>query len=88
MDTNQRVTVVFSDNAVYVGQECLQFPFDHPENLHAIQWHNGKGHIEYEDHRPNTPLSLPDYDTVVRPYAVLFFQEQQRRLLAEETAKQ
>ncbi len=42
-----QVTVVPSDKLIIVNGEALVFEYFAPENIHAIQWHSGKGTVEY-----------------------------------------
>ena len=41
----QHVIVVPSDRLIIVDGVPLQFDFPVPENLHAVQWHNGTGEL-------------------------------------------
>ena len=43
----QHVTVVPSDHLIFVDGFALCFDFSAPKNMHALQWHEGSGHIEY-----------------------------------------
>ena len=46
---HNHVTVIPADNTISVNGEGLNFDFIAPENMHALQWHDGTGHIEYTD---------------------------------------
>lgn len=81
------VTIVPSDKIVLVNGESLEFDFEAPENIHAVQWDNTskKGHVEYVDCvQPNKELTDVDYANDVMPY-VLLWQAEKNRL--EEEAK-
>lgn len=52
----RHVTVVPTDQLVLVDGHALRFAFDAPERLHALQWHEGSGHLEFTDGAPNQPL--------------------------------
>lgn len=66
MPTN-RVTIivddgaVYTDTAVYISLDLSTCGI--PENVHALQFLNGSGEIEWRGHRiPNTPIdTLPDW---------------------------
>ncbi|MEG6551743.1 tail fiber assembly protein [Desulfocurvibacter africanus] len=72
------ITVVPSDNYIIVNGMVLSFTFDAPQNLHALQWCNGSGHIEYTDDQPNMPLSADDYEKEVLPFVILWETEKAR----------
>ncbi len=76
----EHVTVVPDDNVILVDRTPIFFSFPCQEDIHAIQWHNGAGHIEYkEQYKPNKELSTAaDYMTHVAPFAVLWEAEQAR----------
>lgn len=82
---SSRVTVVPSDKLILVNGEPMRFTYSAPENLHALQWHDGSGHLEFTDHRPNEPLKEEDYTEKVLPYVQLWEAEKNR--LAEEEKK-
>lgn len=81
----KHLTVIPEDNLIMVDGRALYFEFASPTSLHAMQWHNGAGHLEYTDGRPNFVLSEADYDTRVVPYIALWEQEK-ARLEAKEAA--
>lgn len=75
MTMKNHVTVVPDDQIVIVDGSALQCAFT-AENIHAVQWHNGKGHIEWTDGRLNTELSgQQDYDAQVAPYVGIWQKE-------------
>lgn len=78
------VTVVPSDKLIIVNGEALIFDWKSiEENIHAIQYHNNSGHIEYEDNSPNMSISNEDYETKVKPYVDLW-QVEKNRILEEQ----
>ena len=79
----QHVIVVPSDRLIIVDGTPLQFDFPVPENLHAIQWHNGTGEMEWRDDI-NHPLTLADYAEDVAPIVELWEAEKAR--LEDEAA--
>ena len=79
----QHVIVVPSDRLIIVDGTPLQFDFPVPENLHAIQWHNGTGEMEWRDDI-NHPLTLADYAEDVAPSVELWEAEKAR--LEDEAA--
>lgn len=84
MSENIQVTVVPSDKLIIVNGEVLMFDWDPiEENIHAIQYHNNSGHIEYKDNSPNMSISNEDYETKVKPYVDLW-QIEKNRILEEQ----
>ena len=79
----QHVTVVPSDHLVFVDGFALCFDFSAPKNMHALQWHEGSGHIEWTDDI-NHPLTPDDYAADVAPFVALWEAETAR--LDEEAA--
>lgn len=77
MSMNQNVTVVPADSLIIVDGAALVFPFDAPENLHALQWRENQGHTEWTD-GPNQPLEAADYDGQVAPFVELWQAEKAR----------
>lgn len=80
----QHVTVVPSDNLIIVEGEALRFTFESTEGIHAIQWHNGSGHIEVAGQN-NIALNAADYAEKVEPFVTLWKAER-ARLDAEAAA--
>ena len=78
------VTVVPSDSLVIVDSVALVFPFDAPENMHALQWRGDTGHIEWTDGH-NQKLAATDYDEQVAPFVKLW-QDEKARLEQEAAA--
>ena len=75
---HNHVTVIPADNTISVNGEGLNFDFIAPENMHALQWHDGTGHIEYTDGQANRPLTAADYDVEVAPFTALWQAEYDR----------
>ena len=79
-----QVTIVPADKLIIVNGEALIFDWEPiEENVHAIQYHNDSGHIEYEDASPNTSITSEDYETKVKPYVDLW-QVEKNRILEEQ----
>lgn len=59
-----RLTIITIDKAVYVDGDA-RFPLEWdgtPENVHALQWFESYGWIEYESSLPNEDINtLPDW---------------------------
>lgn len=72
-----RVTVIPSDKLVMVDGLALQFDFPAPKELHALQWYEDRGEIEY-DGASNQVIQAEDYDEYVKPFVDLFFREKDR----------
>ncbi|MEX3729072.1 phage tail assembly chaperone [Bilophila wadsworthia] len=79
----QHVTVVPSDRLIIIDGNALRFDFPVPENMHALQWHDGSGHIEWTDDI-NHPLTSADYAGDVAPFVDLWEAEKAR--IEEEAA--
>ena len=79
----QHVIVVPFDRLIIVDGTPLQFDFPAPEKLHAVQWHNGTGEMEWRDDI-NHPLTPADYAEDVAPFVELWEAEKAR--LEEEAA--
>lgn len=79
------VTVVPADSLIMVDGEALRLTFDTPEGLHALQWHDGQGEMEWADDY-NHPLSGEAlYAEEVAPFVALWEAEKTR--LEEEAAE-
>lgn len=65
-----RLTIIVVDNAVYVDGEC-RAPLELsqcniPSNVHAVQWFDTKGWIEFnDDGDPFTPIPANEYIEVL-----------------------
>lgn len=90
MDMNTRVAVVPSDKLIVVGTSFLKFDFTvipGHEHLHALQWVNGSGHLEFDDDY-NQPISGEQiYKEEVQPYVDLW-QAETDRLAAKKAAEE
>lgn len=73
----QHVIVVPSNRLIIVDGDPLQFDFPTPEKLHAVQWHEGSGHMEWTDDI-NHPLAPGDYETDIAPFVALWETEKVR----------
>ena len=91
---HNHVTVIPVDNTISVNGQGLNFNFSAPANMHALQWHDGAGHIEYTDGQANRPLTAADYDVEVAPFTALWqaeydrLEEERNRPLTPEEQKQ
>ena len=79
------VTVIPSDGIIAVDGEVLFLDGITSETFHALQWHDGAGHVEPRDGLPNEELSTDDYAGRVAPFVALW-EEEKRRLEAEAAA--
>lgn len=80
------VTIVPVDNVILVNGIHLQLdfkPIEGHEQVHAIQWHDGKGAIEFSDYTGRDA----DYEADVAPYVALW-EAEKARLDAEAAAKE
>ena len=73
----QHVTVIPSDNLVIVDGVPLVFGFAAPATMHALQWHDGAGELEWTDDI-NHPLTEQDYADDVAPFVTLWEAEKAR----------
>ena len=77
----EHVTVIPEDKIILVNGEGFVFDFPIPENLRALQWHDGAGHIEYNGGKQNVLLDgLDDYNINVKPFVELWEEEKERRI--------
>lgn len=72
------VTVIPSDGIISVDGEVLFLDGITSETFHALQWHDGAGHVEPGDGLPNEELSTDDYAGRVAPYVALWETEKER----------
>ena len=79
------VTVIPSDGIIAVDGEVLFLDGIKSETFHALQWHDGAGHVEPGDGLPNEELSADDYEERVTPFVALWETEKER-LTAEAAA--
>lgn len=73
----QHVTVIPSDQLIAVDGVPLWFGFAAPDNLHAVQWHDGAGEMEWTDDI-NHPLTEQDYADDIAPFVALWEAEKAR----------
>lgn len=77
-----RVTVVPADKLVIVDGQALNFDFNAPGRMHALQWDGLQGHIEWlgsGDEPPhNEPLAADSYAGQVAPFVKLWQDEKAR----------
>ena len=65
-----KLTIIPSDKAVYKDGLCYSdlnlSSANIPTNIHALQWDNNAGHIEYKNHvKPNEDITtLPEWADV------------------------
>lgn len=72
------VTVIPSDGIVSVDGEVLFLDGIKSETFHALQWHDGEGHVESNDGLPNEELSSDDYEERVAHFVALWKEEKAR----------
>jgi len=76
------VAVVKEDRVVMIDGEGMNFDFDLPTNIWAIQWDGTTGEIEFNDGTPNeTITSFLDYQYLVDAYNI------EKQGLADEEAQ-
>lgn len=83
---NNTVTVVPSDKIIIVDGEALYFDFPAPEGVHAIQWHEGSGHMELRG-QDNVTIDGEDYAERVAPFVALWEAERARLEAEAEEAE-
>lgn len=68
------LTVIPDDRFISVDGQGLVFDYPAAANIHAIQWHNGSGHVEFSDElTPNLIIQgQEDYEQYVRPYVQMW----------------
>lgn len=87
MEVKTLVTVVPIDNLIIVEGKALQFFFEAPPTMHALQWYGQEGHIEWTDDL-NHPLTLGDYADDVQPFVEAWEAEKARlEIVAKEQAE-
>ena len=64
------VTIVKEDKVVMVDGEGMNFDFDLPSNVWAIQWNGSTGEIEFNDGTPNEVITdFSAYQSLVDGHA-------------------
>ncbi len=97
MSMKNDVTVVVEDRLVIVDGEAVEFEggvelAEGHEGLWALQWHGGKGELEFSD-RTGRALEPKDYRLEVKPYVdqhatrLKAIQDEEARLAAEAEAE-
>lgn len=81
----QHITVVPSDNLIIVDGVALCFAYAAPANLHALQWHEGQGHMEFTDDYNHALAGEDLYAAEVAPF-VRLWEAEKARLEAEAAA--
>ena len=72
------ITVIPADSLISVNGTPCWLAFPAPANVHAVQWHAGAGHVEYNDGTANAPLTEKEYAAMVAPFAALWEAEKAR----------
>ena len=72
-----RLVVIKEDNMIEIDGEALNFDFAIDENIHAIQWYETSGVVEYKDGTPNLEI------TDITPYQYLVVAHTDYRNLLE-----
>ena len=80
------ITVVPSDKLITVDGVALHFEFPADQSLHALQWHDGSGHMEVVG-QGNVVLSENDYVKKVAPFVTLWEVEKARLTAEAEEAE-
>ena len=83
---NDIITVVPSDKLIMVDGVALHFEFPADQSLHALQWHDGSGHMEVVG-QGNVVLSENDYVEKVAPFVALWEAEKVRLETEAEAAE-
>lgn len=77
-----RLTIIPSDNIIIMDGRVLEFPFDAPPDLHAIQWYDDNtGDVATDGGVKTRNATLDD----IMPYIDLFNAEAKRLDSIEET---
>ena len=64
------VTIVKEDKVVMIDGEAMNFDFDLPTNVWAIQWNGSTGEIEFNDGTPNEAITdFSAYQSLVDGHA-------------------
>lgn len=78
-----RLTIIPSDNIIIMDGRVLEFPFDAPPDLHAIQWYDDNtGDVATDDGKQTRSATFED----IEPYVKLFNAEAQKLDEVEITA--
>lgn len=75
---NKRITIVKDDNLVTVDGVSVEFNFDIDSSIHAVQWFNTYGEIEYNDDRENEEItSIASFIHILNQFAAVVAQAAQ-----------
>lgn len=74
---HNHITVIPDDKIILVDGRRLEFDFTAPEGMHALQWHNGAGHIEWKAGETEI-LGGQDYASKVKRFADVWTAEKTR----------
>lgn len=78
-----KVCIVQEDRVVSIDGESMNFDFDLPSNVWAIQWNGSTGEIEFNDGTPNEFITdFTNYQNIVDSYNL-----EKARLQDEEANK-
>ena len=69
-----RLTVIPSDRFMSKDGEKLFFDFTTDPNIHALQWHDDHGHVEYINPRHNEDID----EAFIAPHILAFVEEKIR----------
>ncbi len=76
------VTIVNEDKVVIIDGEAINFDFDLPSNVWAIQWNESVGQIEFNDGTPNEDITdFSSYQSLVVGHAT------EKQAIADAEAK-
>lgn len=81
------VTVIPSDGIISVDGEVLFLDGIKSETFHALQWHDGAGHVEPGNGITNEELSTGDYAERVAPFVAMWEEEKARQEQAAADAE-
>lgn len=63
-----RITIVPSDQTVIVDGVPKVFPFECDENVHAVQWHETYGFVEYKVGERKRIETLEEFEPIIELY--------------------
>jgi len=72
------VTIVPDDKVIMIDGIGYNLNYEIDKNIHAIQWYENSGHIEYKDESPNKEITVDEYDTYIKPYVDIWYIEYER----------
>ena len=71
-----KVTIIPEDCMIIKDNIPMEFDYKYDENIHAIQWNNDRGHIEYKNGMLNEEIT--DFG-IIKPYVDQYDAEVKRR---------